>query len=146
MPLLSCSPVWYWLMSQTEEKNPVFCLQKITLSPSQNGSCDHYVRGKLNFLPFFLSYTRENNGCWALFPPSLPALMYALSSLCCKAISSTSRTDSGQQKEETTSTAMAETISCSEFLAWLISSAKAWQRSSVGVICNPDGNIPYWMC
>lgn len=79
-------------------------------SPSQTGSYDHYIRGKLNFfLSLFLAW--ENNGCLALFLPSLLPVICAFPSLCCKAINSTSKRDKGQQKEETTSTAMAETIS-----------------------------------
>lgn len=81
-------------------------------SPSQTGSYDHYIRGKLNFfLSLFLAWERENNGCLALFLPSLLPVICAFPSLCCKAINSTSKRDKGQQKEETTSTAMAETIS-----------------------------------
>lgn len=124
-------------------KKSLLCLQKITLcSPSQTGSCDHYVRGKLNFfLPLFLAW--ESNGCLAFFLPFLPPVMCAFPTLCCKGINSTYRRDNEQQKEETTCTAMAEIISVISMqrvsCLTSFSSKKAWQWSTVGVLYNQMG-------
>lgn len=77
---------------------------------SQTGSNDHCVRGKLNLFFSFL-HERGNDGCLALFLSSLQTVVFAFLCLCCKAINSTSSRDSGHQKEETTGTDTAETIS-----------------------------------
>lgn len=48
--LLSCSTGWHLLMSHTEEKFSALPAEdNSSSSPSQTGSYDHYIRGKLNF-------------------------------------------------------------------------------------------------
>lgn len=151
MPLLSRSPVWYRLMSHTQEKiNALPAENNSPFFPSQTGSYDHCVRGKLNlFLLLFLAWETDNNGCLALFLSSLQTVMFAFPCLCCKAISSTSRRGNGHQKEETTGTDMAETISVTSIHRGShltsFSSKNSTEKHNVCVFRSPDGNLPYWM-